>query len=116
MGTTWGTRIPFLKFNIEDFLRYNTTDIITMLTALPSTTAPSLQTGDPIRNELLQLKKVPQRVEHISEPTFTKLKQDPTPASMFTKTSKDPNPDPMFTQQQMQQFTNKTPIPPQRVQ
>ena len=45
----------FSKVKIEDFLRQAVNDIITILTDPPSTTTPSLQAGDPIRNGLLQL-------------------------------------------------------------
>ena len=121
--------IPFPKVNMKYFLRQAATDIITMLTDPPSTTTPSLQAGDPIKNTLLQLATLLQRVENITDPKFikpnkgptpapmfTKPNQDPAPAPMFAKPSKVPTPAPMFIQQEMQQFTNDTPIPPQRVQ
>ena len=110
------TVIPFLKVNIEDFLRQAATDRIHILNAPPSTTTPSLQAGDLIRNALIQLITLLQRVDGISYPKFTKPNQDSTPAPIFTKRSKDPTPAPMFTQQQIQQFTNNNSNPHQRVQ
>ena len=47
------TVIPFPKVKIEDFLRQDVNAIIKNLTDPPSTTTPSLQAGNPIRNGLL---------------------------------------------------------------
>ena len=47
--------IPIPKTNIDDYLRQSVSDIITLLSKSPSTTAPSLSTGDPVRNALLEL-------------------------------------------------------------
>ena len=47
--------IPFPSVNIDDYLRQAATDIITILTSPPSTTTPTLQAGDPVRNALLEL-------------------------------------------------------------
>ena len=131
-------RYPFPKSKIEDFLRQEANRIITILTNIPSTTTPSLQAGDPIRNGLLQLATLLKRVENITDnqtikpredhtsipkletptqdpvpaPMFTKSTQDLAPASMFTKLSKVPTLAPTFTQQNKQQFTNNNPISP----
>ena len=48
------TVIPFPKVKIEK-LRQTAADIITVLTDPPSTTTPSLQAVDPVRNGLHQL-------------------------------------------------------------
>ena len=97
--------IPFSKFDIEDFLRQTATDIIIVLIAPPSTTTLNLQVGDPIRNTLLQLATLLQRVENTSDSKFTKPNQDPTTVPMFTKPNQDP------TQHQCLQNFQKIPPP-----
>ena len=77
----------FPKSKIKDFLRQAATDMITMLTDSPSTTAPSLQAVDPIRNGLLQLAKLLKRVENITDLNSTKPSEYPTPSPMFIKRS-----------------------------
>ena len=42
----------FPQIKLEDFLKQAATDIITLLTNPPSTTTPSLEAGDPVRNAL----------------------------------------------------------------
>ena len=68
--TFFSAAIPFPKVNLDDFLRQAATDIITILTAPPSTTAPSLQAGDPTRNALLEISTVLNRAEklHVTSP------------------------------------------------
>ena len=41
--------------NLDDFLRQVTVDIITILTAPPSSNIPCLESGDPTRNALLKI-------------------------------------------------------------
>ena len=53
--TFFPTNIPFPQVKLDDFLRQAATDIITILTKPPSSTTPSLQSGDPVRNALLTL-------------------------------------------------------------
>ena len=47
--------VPFPKVNLDTFLRQVESDIITMLTYLPPTTAPSLEAGYPTRDTLPNL-------------------------------------------------------------
>ena len=47
--------IPFPQVNLKDYLRQVAGDIIQLLTAPPSTTTPSLQARDPVRNALLDI-------------------------------------------------------------
>ena len=61
---TRAAAIPFPKVSLDDFLRQAATDIISILTAPPSTTAPSLQAGDPTRNALLEIATVLNRAEN----------------------------------------------------
>ena len=49
------TVVPFPDVKLTGFLRQAATDIIDILTLPLSTTTPSLQAGDPTRNELLGL-------------------------------------------------------------
>ena len=58
--------VPFPKVTITDHLRQAATDIVTILTKPPSTTTPSLQAGDPIRNALLEIAQQLNRVEDIA--------------------------------------------------
>ena len=45
--------IPFPQVKLKDLLHQSSKDIISILTAPPSTTTPSLVVGDPVRNTLL---------------------------------------------------------------
>ncbi len=56
-------------FEEINFLKQAATDIITILTRSPSTTTPSLQAGDPVRNALLELATQLNRIDVISEPS-----------------------------------------------
>ena len=47
--------IPFSQVKLKDYLVQSAEDIITLLIQLPSSTTPSLQEGDPVRNALLEL-------------------------------------------------------------
>ena len=62
--TFFPKNVPFPEIKLEYFLRQAAEDIVTILTLLPSTTAPSLEAGDPFQNALLtlatQLKRVQQ--------------------------------------------------------
>lgn len=53
---------------LADFLKQAAEDIITILTTPPSTTTPSLQAGDPVRNALLTLATQLKRIDTIPEP------------------------------------------------
>ena len=61
--TFFPTTIPFPQIKLDDYLRQAATDIITILTQPPSTTTPSLQAGDPVRNALLTLATQLKRIE-----------------------------------------------------
>ena len=63
--TFFPAAIPFPKVSLNDFLRQAATDIISILTAPPSTTAHSLQAGDPTRNVLLEIATVLNRAEKL---------------------------------------------------
>ena len=70
------TNVPFPHVKVVDFLKQAATDIITILTSPPSTTTPSLEAGDPVRNALLTLATQLHRIDTIPEP----VKMDsPTP-------------------------------------
>ena len=53
--TFFPSSIPFPEVKLEDFLRQTASDIISILRLQPSTTKPSLQAGDPVRNALTTL-------------------------------------------------------------
>ena len=53
--TFFPREIPIPKGGLDDFLRQTATDIITILTAPPSTTTPSLEGGDPTHNDLQKM-------------------------------------------------------------
>ena len=61
--------IPIPKTNIDDYLRQSAQDIITILSAPPSTTALSLSAGDPVRNALLEIAQLLGRAEPLIQPT-----------------------------------------------
>ena len=114
------TTVPFPEIKLDDFLRQAASDIITILTQPPSTTTPSLQAGDPVRNALTTLATQLQRIEDIPElpstpaasprveapthnlnhpsiaplPRVKQTKEVPkisTPASVLLSHSKEPN-------------------------
>ena len=60
--------IPIPEIKLTDFLRQAASDIIKILTHPPSSTVPSLQAGDPVRNALVTLATQLQRIEDIPEP------------------------------------------------
>ena len=62
-------KLPFPKVNLQDHLTQASEDIITILTQSPNSMTPSLQEGDPIRNDLLDITQQLKRVENILEPT-----------------------------------------------
>ena len=78
--TFFPTTVPFPEVRLQDFLRQAASDIITLLTHPPSTTTPTLQAGDPVRNALLTLADQLQRVEHIPA-SIVKPSQLPTPTT-----------------------------------
>ena len=57
--------VPFPEIKLEDFLRQAAEDIITVLILPPSTTTPSLEAGNPVRNALLTLATQLKRVHKI---------------------------------------------------
>ena len=63
--TFFPAEIPFPRVKLQDFLVQAATDIITLLTSPPSTTTPSLQAGDPVRNALLTLATQLKRIDKI---------------------------------------------------
>ena len=95
--TFFPTVIPYPEVKIDNFLRQAATDIITILTAPPSTTTPSLQAGDVTKNALLDIATIlhraedlpvatikdvttpPQRVDHNQQSTFSEIKDVITP-------------------------------------
>ena len=81
--TFFPTHVPFPEIKLDDFLRQAATDIITILTSPPSTTTPSLEAGDPVRNALLtlatQLKRIqPMPITAPSTPPATSPRVQPT--------------------------------------
>ena len=61
---------PFLEVKLDDFLKQAANDIITHLSAPPSTTANFLEAGDPTRKSILKIsntikifKSLPPKVE-----------------------------------------------------
>ena len=63
--TFFPTTIPFPQVGLTDHLRQAANDIVTILTQPPSTTVPSLASGDPTRNALIELATQLQRIEPI---------------------------------------------------
>ena len=62
------SNIPFPKVNLRDYLVQAAEDIITILNALPSTTTPTLEAGDEVRNALLNITEILQRAEKLPLP------------------------------------------------
>ena len=60
--------IPFPEVKIADHLRQAADDIVTILKQPPTSTVPSLQAGDPIRNALLEIATQLQRVDTLPTP------------------------------------------------
>ena len=69
--------IPYPKVNLEDFLRQAAMDIISILTAPPSTTTPSLQAGDVTRNALLDIAQILHRAEDLPTPPTKEITTAP---------------------------------------
>ena len=63
--------IPFPKVKLQDHLKQAAANIFTLLTQPPSSTAPSLQEGDPTRNALLTLAQTLKRSDTTPEPAST---------------------------------------------
>ena len=63
--TFFPTNIHFTEVKIGDHLRQVASGIITILTQPPSTTTPSLEAGDPVRNALVTLATQLNRIDHI---------------------------------------------------
>ena len=70
--TFFPTTIPFPEIKLQHFLRQAASDIIFILTPPPSTTTPSLQDGNPLRNALVTLATQLNRIDNIPEsfPTY----------------------------------------------
>ena len=66
--TFFPTVIPYPEVNLDNFLRQAAMDIITLLTAPPSTTTPSLQAGDVTRNALLDIATILHRTVDLPSP------------------------------------------------
>ena len=74
--TFFPKRITFPEIDLDDYLRQAATDIITLLTAPPSTTTVTLEAGDPTRNALLKIATILNRSTPLptineSQQTFT---------------------------------------------
>ena len=63
--------VPFSHVNLEGLLRQAATGIITILTALLSSTTPALQVGDPTRKVLLEIAAFLDRAETLPSSTST---------------------------------------------
>ena len=87
--------IPIPEVNLTDFLRQAASDIVTILTHPPSSTVPSLQAGDPVRNALVTLATQLQRIQNIPQPTSsrnsspTTITQIPVPPSTLSPTQEN---------------------------
>ena len=71
IGHTWTQQNLNNNLDIidkKDFLIQLAKDIITLLTQPPSTTSPSLEAGDPIRNALLELATQLGRIDSLPDP------------------------------------------------
>ena len=68
--------ISFPRVTLKDHLAQAAEDIVTILTKPPSKNVPSLQSGDPTRNAILQLAKLLKRVEIIPEPEIDMSQED----------------------------------------
>ena len=77
--TFFPSNIPFPKVNLRDYLVQAAEDIITILNAPPSTTTPTLEAGDEVRNALLNIAKMLQRAEKLPLPP-----EIPTPTTTVT--------------------------------
>ena len=88
--TFFPAAIPFPQVKLDDFLRQAATDIITILTAPPSTTTPALQAGDPTRNALLEIATVLNRVETMPLTTTNQLTLPPQTVKHVKKVSLSP--------------------------
>ena len=65
--TFFPTTIPFPEVKLQYYLRQATSDIISILTLSPSTTTPSLESGDPVWNTLVTLAIQLKRIDHIPD-------------------------------------------------
>lgn len=79
--------IPFPQVTFKDHLQQAADDIVTILTAPPSPTVPSLSAGDPDRNTLLKIAQQLKRVEALPEVknTCTTLEGGETQQYISTK-------------------------------
>ena len=59
--------VPFPDVALKDHLMQAVDDIVSILTTPPSTTAPSLQAGDPVRNALLDIATQLRQVDNIPQ-------------------------------------------------
>ena len=75
----------FPQFRLKAFLTQAASDIVALLTQTPSTAAPSLQAGYPVRNALLTLAHLLKQTDELpdpssSQPTVTDtLRRENTP-------------------------------------
>ena len=102
--------IPIPKTNIDDFLRQAASDIIHILSRPPSTTAPSLNAGDPVRNALVEISKQLGRADtiHIEPPIIQsdtlKVQDIPLPPRV---TAPPPRVTPPLHQPKLHRLLNK---------
>ena len=75
------TSLPFPSVTLTDHLKQAASDIVTILTQPPSTTAPSLAAGDPVRNALLTLATQLKQVQPIPEPVKPPRVSSPAPVT-----------------------------------
>ena len=66
----FSTTISFPKVNLDNFLRQTATDIVIIFTAPPSSTTPSLQTGNMTRNVLLEVTTILNRADKVPVTQF----------------------------------------------
>ena len=103
--------IPIPKVSLEDHLRQAADDIVDILTQPPSTTTPSLQAGDQVRNAILEIAETLKRADKINQfqqhhaqlPRVQKTVPDRVPAPL-PRVSKENHPT-------TSTFLNRTTLP-----
>ena len=66
-ATFFPTVIPFPEIKLEDFLQQTATDIVTIVSAPPKNTLPTLKIGQEHQNALLELATILKRIEPLSK-------------------------------------------------
>ena len=77
--------IPYPKVDLDDYLRQSATYTIAILTAISSTTMPTLKSGDQTRNALLDISTVLTRVDTLLTPVSLPPPKRPTMKNIETK-------------------------------